>query len=83
MNETDEDRPHYGRMPGVHPRAMKRIFLADKFAIDGDSATQRINTGHVMILYEQFVDSLPDVVCYEGEAGLERAFKEWLVEKGR
>ncbi len=82
MNVTDETRPWYGKMPGVHPRANKKIYIADKCHMDGEDATQAITVGYV-IDREKFVDQLPDVVCYEGYTGLETAFKEWLKESKR
>ncbi|RIV20385.1 hypothetical protein DYU11_20250 [Fibrisoma montanum] len=70
-----------GKLPPIHPRANKRIYLADRYAIDGEDATQMIDLGYPMAVYEQFVDSLPDVICYDGKAGLQEAFREWIKQR--
>lgn len=80
MSQTSQPAPHYGKLPGVHPRFKKRIYLKEKYSIDGESATETITTSHSMSLKEAFVDSLPMVVCYEGEQGLIDAFLDWLKE---
>ena len=64
----------------IHPRAQKKIFLYDRYCVDGEDATQMINTNHTMAAKESFVDQLPAVICYEGIEGLNKAFLEWIQE---
>lgn len=81
MNTTDDTRPHYGKLPGIHPRAKKKIFIGHKQHLDGEDATMAITTNDPIGVKEAFVDSLPDSMCYDGYLGLNNAFKEWLVEE--
>lgn len=71
--------PHYGALPGVHPRARKKIYIADRCYLDGEDATMSIPTGRIE-QREAFVDSLPDVICVDGGNGLEQMFADWLKE---
>lgn len=80
MNPTDDKRPWYGKLDGVHARARKKIYIADKCHLDGEDATMAITIGR-MEDREEFVDQLPGVICVEGYQGLEEKFKEWLQER--
>ena len=74
---TDDKRPWYGKMEGVHPRANKIIFTAEKSSMDGEDATQIITLG-TFAQREAFVDQLPDEFRVDGYEGLEEKFAEWL-----
>lgn len=80
INTTDDTRPWYGKMEGVHPRAKKKIFTEAKSHMDGEDAWQTITIGSIE-QRKAFVDQLPMVICVEGLAGLEEKFSEWLAEE--
>jgi len=79
MYLTDDPAWYYGSLPPIPERSQKKLFLSDKYAIDGETATETITIG-TMKQREGFIDSLAQVTCFDGQEDLHLKFKQWLKE---